>query len=607
METITALVVELLGTFRASVGSAPCPGGWAWAVSAVGVGVGALSTAAAVLIALVRRGIGARSEGLVALTFAVLGLLCAGLLPYAVFHATGGVFEVAAAGGSPGFTPQQLSDLGESVCLVGRQASYLGRGTVAEAFGLKQPLALAVALVVLVPAPVLAALGIGVQARLALRRGPKWPTKYFWIPVLVLPFVTTSVPVGTAAHLWVGVVTAALLGIPVVLLMGAPSRETIRRSLQPRPSAAPPIPRRHTVRASGLAEPRHRTVVGPPTNSQPSLAERLAARFAARAPEPLIVLPEAHDQPVPAATTLQRHNPPTRIGPPPTLVAPPPVETPRFRLIRSLGGGGFGKVWLAHDARLGHTVALKAAHAPDPETEERIRREASALASVRHPNCVRIYDLVHARLDPGLGELDGLVIVMEYVDGVSLGELVRTRGTLDDIAAARVWAAVAGALDAAHGKGVLHRDVKPGNVVVDAHGIAHLIDFGIARRAGDSTLTATGFVLGTPDFLAPEVAAGERATPASDAWQLAATISFALTGYPPRGEHEDAVSGLRAAASGAPLTHLPQRTAHLTLLRAALDSDPTRRPTLADVEQALSHWLRSNGVGLGPITATQRL
>ena len=115
-----------------------------------------------------------------------------------------------------------------------------------------------------------------------------------------------------------------------------------------------------------------------------------------------------------------------------------------------------------------------------------------------------------------------MVIVMEYVRGESLGELVRTRGVLDNIAAARVWSTIAGALDAAHGHGVLHRDVKPGNIVLDADGQAHLIDFGIARKSGDATLTATGFVLGTPDFLPPEVAAGSRTTQQSDSWQLAA-------------------------------------------------------------------------------------
>ena len=207
-------------------------------------------------------------------------------------------------------------------------------------------------------------------------------------------------------------------------------------------------------------------------------------------------------------------------------VAAAPPRGPRFRPIRRLGSGGFGRVWLAHDNKLGHVVALKAAHAPDAETEKRLEREARALAAVRHPNCVRIYDLVPARSDPGLSDLDGMVIVMGYVDGLSLGDLVRDHGVLDDVAAARVWVNLAGALDAAHSRGVMHRDVKPGNVVVDPHGVAHLIDFGIARKSGDATMTQTGFVLGTPDFLAPEIACGERASAASDSWQLAATISL---------------------------------------------------------------------------------
>jgi serine/threonine protein kinase len=120
-------------------------------------------------------------------------------------------------------------------------------------------------------------------------------------------------------------------------------------------------------------------------------------------------------------------------------------------------------------------------------------------------------------------------------------------------------------------------------------------------------MTMAGFVLGTPDFLAPEVACGERATPASDSWQLAATISYSLTGHPPRGGHPDAVSGLRAAASGAPLTQLPKRSAHLALLHAAMDNDPTRRPPLRSVHRALEDWLRRNDARPdGPMTAGTR-
>jgi serine/threonine protein kinase len=163
---------------------------------------------------------------------------------------------------------------------------------------------------------------------------------------------------------------------------------------------------------------------------------------------------------------------------------------------------------------------------------------------------------------------------------------------------------VAGALDDAHRNGVLHRDIKPGNIVVDPHGSPHLIDFGIARKQGDSTLAMAGYVLGTPDYLAPEVAAGQPATPASDGWQLAAAVSFGLCGQPPRGESQDAVAGLRAAASGAKPTHLPTRTAHLSLLKAALRTDPARRPELDTVQRKLDDWLRKQGARVdGPVTA----
>jgi serine/threonine protein kinase len=278
-------------------------------------------------------------------------------------------------------------------------------------------------------------------------------------------------------------------------------------------------------------------------------------------------------------------------------VVEPAIEAGRrFDLIRQLGAGGFGGVWLATDHHLGRRVAVKAALAPDPETELRIHREAQALRAVAHPNCVRILDLVDSRGDPGLAGLRGLVIVMEYVDGQSLGELVSSRGPVDDLAAARIWLRTADALAAAHGRGVLHRDVKPSNVVLDLRGEPHLIDFGIARARGDATLTMHGIVIGTPDFLAPETARGERATPSSDAWQLAATICYALTGVPPRGEHQDAVSALCAAASGVAPTYLPRQGPHRRLLAASLATDPRARPGLADVRHALEHWLGSRGI-----------
>uniref|UniRef100_UPI00037F0EE6 serine/threonine-protein kinase n=1 Tax=Actinoalloteichus spitiensis TaxID=252394 RepID=UPI00037F0EE6 len=270
----------------------------------------------------------------------------------------------------------------------------------------------------------------------------------------------------------------------------------------------------------------------------------------------------------------------------------------RFQRIRQLGKGGFGSVWLAMDTSLNRMVAVKIAHAPDAEGEERMIREARALAAVRHPNCVRIYDIVN---DLGDGS-DGLALVMEYIEGDALSDVVR-ENTLDDVAAARLWASMAEALGAAHEKGLLHRDIKPANILVDHAGVAHLIDFGIARSSGDSSLTATGMMVGTPDYIAPEVARGGDATPASDAWQLAATVSYALTANPPRGYRENAMASLMAAAHDPELVHLPEQSVHRQLLLAALDQDPARRPPLPVIVRELGGWLGRSGLSNeGPVT-----
>jgi predicted Ser/Thr protein kinase len=614
VEALTALVAGLLAELHLLTADAVCPGGWPWAVSLMGVAVGLLPAAGTAAVAIWRRRIGSRYGPAESVVLVGVGVLACGVLPLLVFLATGRVFAAAAGSGPvPGLTSRQLRDLDSAVCVVGAQSTYLGRGSVAAAFGADSSLRTGLALLALIGLPAVAALCTAASARLALRRGPRWPARFFWLPVLAVAALTTDVPAGSAAHLWLGASAGAFLGMPAVLSLGAPGWAVVHRSLAG-PQPAPAGRSGQVVRApSGSVAAAGGTGTQRRTGG---LGDRLAARFAARAPEPVVA---SHQDSAPVAPRPPR---PAGGGPTPTLVAPagtpgvvpgiganavPPRprtgQPARFRLVRRLGQGGFGRVWLAHDARLGHTVALKAAHVRDADTEERIRREAHALAMVRHPHCVQIHDLVPAESDPGLAELDGMVIVMEYVRGESLGELVRSRGTFDDIAAARVWSTIAGALDAAHKRGVLHRDVKPGNIVLDADGQAHLIDFGIARKTGDATLTATGFVLGTPDFLPPEVAAGGRATAESDAWQLAATVGYALCGQPPRGDHTDAVSGLRAAALGGPPTHLPRRSAHLALLRAALDDDPARRPPLTAVHRALDEWLRSVGARPdGPVT-----
>ncbi|MGQ0575855.1 MAG: serine/threonine-protein kinase [Pseudonocardia sp.] len=586
MDALSALIAEMLAGMRALVAPELCPGGWAWATTALGVGVGLLPAAGALVAARLR------AAG------AVLGLLTAGVLPWLVLTATGQVFAAAAAGRAvPGLARAEVRELARAECFIGPQAGYLGEGSVAAAFDAGRPLLLGAAVLAFGLLPLLAAAFVAAQARLALRGGPTWPRRLFWLPVLALPFLAADAPAGSSAHLWLGLTIGALAGIVLVVLarpaMGAARRPAGPGAAGPAPRPVSPAPPpRARPGAAAVLSARAAQWRGRATPVVRRWSDQLAARFAAREPVAPVVLPPERVAPVPG-------NPPRR----PTLLLPEQrAAPPRFRVERRLGAGGFGRVWLAHDARLGHLVALKAAHVPDGDTEQRIRREAKALAAVRHPHCVRIHDLVHARSDPGLAELDGLVIVMEYVAGSSLVEHVRDRGVLDDVAAARVWAGLADGLAAVHGRGVLHRDVKPANVVVDAGGTAHLIDFGIARTAGDATLTLAGWILGTPDFLAPEVAGGATATPASDAWQLAATISYAMTGHPPRGGHADAQSGLRAAAAGAPPTHLPKRTAHDALLRAALATDPAARPAPAEVNAALCAWLRRKGRPLSGTT-----
>jgi eukaryotic-like serine/threonine-protein kinase len=608
VDGLTALVAGMLAALR---GAAPqvCPGNWAWGVSLFGIGVGLLPTVGLLVVAFLRKRIGSRYGAPESAVLVGTGLLTAGLLPLLAFSAAGRVFATAAADGVPsGYGRALMNSLAAQQCFTGPPERYLGVGSVASSFSPAEPLRAGISLVLLVLVPIVTSMFVAAQARIVLRRGPRWPGKAFWIPTLAVAVLTVGTPAGTAGHLWIGMLAASIIGVPVVAMAGAPSADVVARSLatkRPPPPAVdrrppPPLPAPSAAQQRSAANPRSAANQRSASTQQPSVQQpRTGAR-----PAPPVGLAAAPAAPPPARPPVGR--PPTRQMSVAEAAGIPaaPLSGPRFSVVKKLGAGGFGRVWLAHDNQLGHLVALKSAHAPDAETEERIRREAEALAAIRHPNSVRIYDLLPARSDPGLAELDGMVIVMGYVEGTSLGEMVRTQGTLDDVAAARVWFSLAGALDAAHRRGVMHRDIKPGNVIVDPSGFAHLIDFGIARRTGDATMTQAGFVLGTPDFLAPEVACGERATPASDGWQLAATVSYALTGHPPRGTHPDAVSGLRAAASGAKLTHLPQRTAHYNLLRATLDTLPDRRPPLPAVQKSMADWLRQTGVALdGPVTS----
>ena len=200
----------------------------------------------------------------------------------------------------------------------------------------------------------------------------------------------------------------------------------------------------------------------------------------------------------------------------------------RYRLVREVGRGGTGAVWLAEDTVLAREVALKRIGALPGRSEadlDRVRREAHVSARLNHEHVVVVFDLVQER--------DEHWLVMEYVESENLGERVERLGPLPPDEAAQLIRQAAIALTAAHAAGIVHRDVKPSNLLVTPSGTVKLSDFGIARLESDSVLTQTGLVVGSPAFLAPEVAGGAPATPASDMWSLGATVFHAVEGHPP--------------------------------------------------------------------------
>jgi YVTN family beta-propeller protein len=198
------------------------------------------------------------------------------------------------------------------------------------------------------------------------------------------------------------------------------------------------------------------------------------------------------------------------------------------RIEAELGRGGMGVVYRARHIALGRDRALKVIApglAADPSFRERFRRESRVAASIEHPNLIPVYDA---------GEDDGhLYIAMRLVDGQSLRDLVSENGPLDPREATRIVEQVASALDASHAAGLVHRDVKPGNVLLEGE-TAYLTDFGISRAEGtERTLTSAGQILGSPDYVAPEQAEGKTPGPAADLYSLGAVLHFALTGWPP--------------------------------------------------------------------------
>lgn len=257
-----------------------------------------------------------------------------------------------------------------------------------------------------------------------------------------------------------------------------------------------------------------------------------------------------------------------------------PVETVertvagRYRLLGRLGSGGMGTVWRAQDVVLGREVAVKEVTFPPGVSEEerevlreRTRREARAAARLDHSSAVTVYDVAEDGGTPYL--------VMELVDARTLAEVVRTDGPLSPHRTAEVGLQVLGALEAAHAQGIVHRDVKPGNVLLRADGRVVLTDFGIATFPGDSSITSTGLLLGSPSYIAPERARGESPGPPSDLWSLGATLFTAVEGRPPYDKGEP-LPTLTAVVAG---DHEPYVAAGplIPVLDGLLATDPAER------------------------------
>ncbi|MFF4782872.1 protein kinase [Streptomyces griseorubiginosus] len=261
----------------------------------------------------------------------------------------------------------------------------------------------------------------------------------------------------------------------------------------------------------------------------------------------------------------------------------------RYRVVGQLGRGGMGVVWRAVDEVLGREVAVKELRtyhdADGPELADlrlRMQREARAAARVRHPGVVAVHDIGEVERRP--------LIVMELVEGPSLDQVLRKSGPLDPREAAGIGAKVMDALAAAHRAGVLHRDVKPGNILLDHSGRVLLTDFGIATMEdpGDgaaTSLTRTGHLVGSLDYMAPERAQGADPGPASDVWALGATLYAAVEGAAPF--RRTSTFSTLTAIVGEPLPE-PQRAGPLApVLRRLLDKRPEARPGAEEARDLL--------------------
>ncbi|MGH3468735.1 MAG: serine/threonine-protein kinase [Thermocrispum sp.] len=272
----------------------------------------------------------------------------------------------------------------------------------------------------------------------------------------------------------------------------------------------------------------------------------------------------------------------------------------RYRISRRIGTGAMGAVWQAHDELLGRTVAIKQLmlqpgleEVEREEARQRTMREGRIAARLHHQNAITVFDVVtDDRGQPCL--------IMEYLESTSLAAVLQSKETLPPLEVARIGAQIAAALKVAHRVGVVHRDIKPGNILLDRDGMVKITDFGISRAKDDVTVTKTGMIAGTPAYLAPEVAIGEDPGPESDIFSLGSTLYAATEGQPPFGLSENTLGLLHAVAAG----HInpPRRSGPLTsVLAVLLHPEKERRPDAEETEELLEAVARGETPLGGPV------
>jgi eukaryotic-like serine/threonine-protein kinase len=275
------------------------------------------------------------------------------------------------------------------------------------------------------------------------------------------------------------------------------------------------------------------------------------------------------------------------------------VLSERYRLIELLGEGGMATIYRAHDTQLGRDVAVKvlrAEYGRDAAFVARFRQEAQSAAALNHPNVVNVFDFGMEGGDP--------YIVMELVEGGDLAEVLRERGALEPVAAARIAQQVADALDAAHGRGIVHRDIKTTNVLITRGGRIKVGDFGIARAFAEAQITMPGTTLGSVHYFSPEQARGELVTSASDIYSLGLVLFEMLTGRRAwTGDSAGAVAVARLAGDPpAPSSvHSGVPAALDAIVKRALARAPGDRPTAADLSAALGRFIADPSAAAGQV------